>query len=388
MFLRLALLGGTFLSIAIAQSWSFGIAGGGSLTDGVYNIVTPGPVPERSFSSSKDYLAGLTVEHPLPAGLSAEADVLYRELHQTTEGLEASGPNSVSPSPVVTWEFPVLAKYRFRASKLDPFIEAGPTFRTTGNFNGVFPSHYGVTAGVGIATHWGAFDFAPVIRYTRWEPDVMQSGAQSKQDQVELLLGISRRTRWGSSASGSRFSMGLAVGTNLVSDYPMMSGPTTINQIIPNPGGQGFTIQPVPATGNQSGSNSAIAGLAAEFGLPWMLYGEIDGLHHPLCRTDHTVSSTGFVYNSSGCGTSWEIPFLAKYKFGSGRMKLLLEAGPSVRTPSEIGVYGITAGAGLEIRTGVLKIAPCVRFTRWAPVNAGVSPVTRNAVELVTEFLL
>src|SRR5580704_16001026 len=113
MFLRGVFVGFTLLAPAFGQSWSFGIAGGGSLTDGVYNIITPGTTPERSFSSSKDYLAGLSIEHPLPAGFSVEADVLYRELHQTTEGLEASGPNSVSPSPVVTWEFPVLAKYRF-----------------------------------------------------------------------------------------------------------------------------------------------------------------------------------------------------------------------------------------------------------------------------------
>jgi hypothetical protein len=380
-------LGAAFAAVAAGQGWSFGIAGGGSLTDGVYNIVSgpAGTFQERSFSSSKDYLAGLTIEHSLPAGFSVEADVLYRELHQTTEGLEASGPNSVSPSPVVTWEFPVLGKYRFHWSRFDPFIEAGPSLRTTGNFNGVFPSHFGVTAGVGVVAHAGAFDFAPTIRYTRWERDVMVYSGESKQDQVELLLGISRRTEWGSRGSGSRFSMGVAAGTSLLGDYPTLHGAPTTSLVISPPQG----LETVPATLNQSGSASAIAGLATEFGLPWSLSGEIDGLHHPLCRTDHTiVTGTGYSYNSSGCGTSWEVPFLAKYKFGSGRTKLLLEAGPSLRTPGMIGAYGVTAGAGVEIRAGVLRIAPCVRFTHWAPANTGVDPVTRNQVELVTEFLL
>ena len=54
-----------------------------------------------------------------------------------------------SPSPVITWEFPALAKYRFRWRSWSPFLEAGPSFRTAGNLNGSNPSHYGIAAGAG-----------------------------------------------------------------------------------------------------------------------------------------------------------------------------------------------------------------------------------------------
>jgi hypothetical protein len=169
---------------------------------------------------------------------------------------------------VVTWEFPVLGKYRLHwarldASKFEPFVEVGPSFRSTGNLN-ANPSHYGVAAGVGVDTYWKGFDIAPVLRYTRWAHDPNEYGAaESKSDQLELLVAISWRPHTNSSASGlarsstgllpgSRFSMRLITGTNLVGDYPINSGPTTANQLVPVPGG-GYTSQQIPATRYQSG---------------------------------------------------------------------------------------------------------------------------------------
>jgi hypothetical protein len=46
-----------------------------------------------------------------------------------------------------------------------------------------------------------------------------------------------------------------------------------------------------------------------------------------------------------------------------------VEAGPSFRLLQDVygaALYGVTAGAGAETRLGRLKIAPGVRFTRWA----------------------
>ena len=381
MLLRGFLLQLAFLAAASAQSWSFGLAGGGSLTDAFQRIEE---FHQLEYSQSKDYIAGVTVERRLGSGFSVEADALFRELHLTDAFVEPDGTlNSVSPAPVVTWEFPVLGKYRFRGGRFQPFVEAGPSFRTTGNLN-AYPSHYGVSAGVGVAVPFGNFEFAPVIRYTHWVPDY--NGTKTNADQLELLASISRRTHWGE--QGSRFAMGLAVGTNLVSDYPVFSGRASTGlAAIPAPGG-GLTIETVPATVDQSGSNSVIAGLAAEFGLPWRLDSEIDGLHHPMCVTDHKVLSTGASGTFSGCGPAWEIPLLVKRKFGAQTVRPLVEAGPSFRTPVSIGGYGVTAGVGAEIRAGALRIAPVVRFTRWAPAKAGYAPVGRNSVELVTEFLL
>lgn len=125
-------------------------------------------VAERSFESADKVALGL-VELHLPLHWSVEVDGLYRTLHFTTAGVEPNGTlNSVSPSPIVTWEFPVLVKYRFQFPKVKPFVEAGPSFRTAGNLNGTEPSHRGVTGGFGVEMHSHGLAIAPVLRYTHW----------------------------------------------------------------------------------------------------------------------------------------------------------------------------------------------------------------------------
>ena len=82
-------------------------------------------------------------------------------------------------------EFPILAKYRFQWSKVNPFAELGPSFRTTGNLNGTNPSHYGFSAGVGLEMHLRSLNVAPTLRYTRWAGDGVASfRPNSNPDQV------------------------------------------------------------------------------------------------------------------------------------------------------------------------------------------------------------
>ena len=69
---------------------------------------------------------------------------------------------------MLTWEFPLLAKYRFPTRRLQPLIELGPSFRATGNLNDADPSHFGITAGAGIETSLSRLKIAPVVRFTRW----------------------------------------------------------------------------------------------------------------------------------------------------------------------------------------------------------------------------
>lgn len=76
----------------------------------------------------------------------------------------------MSPFRVETFEFPVLAKYRFGVGKLRLFAEAGPSFRAAGNLN-FYPSHYGASAGVGVEMPWRRLNIALALRYTRWAPD-------------------------------------------------------------------------------------------------------------------------------------------------------------------------------------------------------------------------
>jgi hypothetical protein len=68
---------------------------------------------------------------------------------------------------------------------------------------------------------------------------------------------------------------------------------------------------------------------------------------------------------------TWEFPFLMKYKVNRPRVSPFAELGPSLSaiahvTPRDHSHYGITGGAGVQARLSRLKIAPAIRYTRWA----------------------
>src|SRR5215471_14635927 len=119
---------------AFAQPISFGVVGGASLTGDFQNksIVLDNGNALLAYSTPKRWIAGGKAEARLPFHLSFEVDALYHELEFTQAGLEKSNGtlNSVSPAPVVTWEFPVLLKYQFHFPLVKPFMDAGPAFRS------------------------------------------------------------------------------------------------------------------------------------------------------------------------------------------------------------------------------------------------------------------
>ena len=182
--------------------FSFGVIGGAALTDAFGHestgfIIGPNggiqPLRSRSYSTLKDYAIGPLVEVGLPwRGLSVEIDALYRPMNLTMAGVGPDGSlNSISPATVVTWELPALAKYRFGSGSVKPFIEAGPSFRVSGNLNDASPSTYGSTAGLGVETHLGKLRIGPVVRYIHWAADSDHAGSRTKRNQVELLVGLS-----------------------------------------------------------------------------------------------------------------------------------------------------------------------------------------------------
>jgi hypothetical protein len=182
-------------SVALAQHFSVGIVGGVPLTDGLSDVsqAETGLVT-RTFSDSKLYIVGAMVEVRLPLGIAIEADGLYRPINSAMDVQVIPGPVYHYSENVATWEFPILGKYRFTfLPVLKPFVEAGPSFRTTGSGLS-WVSGKGVTAGVGVEIKVLKLRISPEIRYTRWGADAVPRAylaPPSKQDQAEFLVGFS-----------------------------------------------------------------------------------------------------------------------------------------------------------------------------------------------------
>jgi hypothetical protein len=145
------------------------------------------------FSGVKErigYLAGASGQLELRQGLALDVDAVYKPLHNSYGG-------GAGGFTVLSWDFPVLAKYHLAKLGRGPFLEAGPSFRAAGNLNGYNPSHFGVTAGGGGETRKGAVLLSTALRYTRWAKDGAPNYYQGYRDYsrtnvnaVELILGV------------------------------------------------------------------------------------------------------------------------------------------------------------------------------------------------------
>jgi hypothetical protein len=384
MLLRWGIL--SFLIVTCrAQNLSVGFAGGGAATNAFETVNAGVPETFTSYSQAKDYVVGLMLEYRLGGNLSVEGDALYRELHLTVAFVQPTGIlYAVSPSPVVTWELPLMVKYRFHWAKADPFLEAGPALRPTTNLN-ANPSHYGVAAGIGVAARWKQFEIAPMLRYTRWVHDrPLGNSAESGSDQLELLIGVSGHPTSAWHPLSQRIALGLIGGTTLFHDVPTRSSAFVDSQA---PAGT------ESGTTYVSGRDALLLGPALEAPLLKNFFLEVDGFHHSIEVSRRTVLNSGEVIDSfSGAeGLTWEFPVLGKYKFATGGVKPFVEGGPSFRLLAEnSSVCGITGGAGLEVRWKSLRIAPSLRFTHWGPqgYHTPSTEVIVNQVEFLTSFLL
>lgn len=294
---------------------------------------------------------------------------MFRKLHMTNEVIRANGTrDSVGPAPVITWQFPVLAKYRLVAKKWTPFLEAGPSFRTAGNLNGTNPSHVGATAGLGVETKWGPLKFAPVVRYTRWKRDNPREFEQTASNQVEFLLNVSATAQDAWHPMGKHASIGVMFGTTITGDFPS----TTFPFLLVEPPGS-------VVSHHSSGPRRLIVGPVVEFHLPRRLSVEIDALYRPVSMRSTISSTTGFTGFVPGAGVvpstftysyvTWEFPVLVKQKFALGKTAPFIGVGPSFRRQQALSFsspYGAVAGAGVEIPWGPLRVSPAVRYTRWA----------------------
>jgi len=163
------------------------------------------------FSHPKRYIFGVTGELRLPFGLAIEVDALYRRM--TYDATVVVGGNTVILNTAAnTWEFPLLAKYRFGKHIARPFVDAGVAWNTlhgltqsvrsavTGGTlspiisNPTETTTTGFVMGAGLDIKALLIHIQPEVRYTRWGAKNFfdPSGIlNSNQSQAEFLLGIS-----------------------------------------------------------------------------------------------------------------------------------------------------------------------------------------------------
>ena len=183
---------------ACAQPLSFGIVGGEGLTQDFqnFNILPNGPFSGYTsvgVSTPQRWIAGATIEARLPLHLSVEADGLYHILRfrQGNQSGQAP-PHLFQYQHSVTWELPVLLKYRFNLPLVKPFIDAGPAFRYSYSLSYTNPSNHGFAAGLGVDFHLWKLKISPQFRYLRWARDqnVPKFALTTVTDQVEFLTAI------------------------------------------------------------------------------------------------------------------------------------------------------------------------------------------------------
>ncbi len=168
-----------FSAAASAQPFGAGLKLGTSLTDAV------SAVQGYPASSSRPLIVGPYVEVRLPLGFAVEADALYES---------SALPSAISGGS--SWNFPVLAKYRFAKGPVRPYVEGGPSFSHLSDIAEIpalnHRSNFGITLGAGIEVKLLFLRVAPELRYTGWALTSIESPGQfqSNRNQATFTVGI------------------------------------------------------------------------------------------------------------------------------------------------------------------------------------------------------
>jgi opacity protein-like surface antigen len=208
----LCLLTLTAASVFAAGPIGIGLKGGIPFND-FTNAVSSGQF--NYTSTTQRYIVGPMFELRLPGGFGIEADALYRRFHYGSVGNLVDVLVTTNTSSGA-WEFPIVAKYKFKAPIARPYIEGGiawdtlqglkqdvvrtvvPT-KTTTTTSTSSPAELqkstttGFVLGVGLDVKALFIHLSPEIRYTRWgAKHFIDPGGllNSNQNQGEFLVGI------------------------------------------------------------------------------------------------------------------------------------------------------------------------------------------------------
>jgi opacity protein-like surface antigen len=201
-----------FLSAAAAlsQPFSFGVKGGLPMTDFIDAVGAP-PVFLASTTTNR-YIVGPTAELRLPFGFGVEVDALYRHFsYASTISLIANF--EAANTTTGAWEFPLLAKYRFKGKLIRPYVAAGVSWDRLSGLTTTVKSivnnitttsttsspaalnkdtTIGYVLGAGVDIKALLIHVSPEVRFTRWgAKHFIESGSlSSTQNQAEFLVGI------------------------------------------------------------------------------------------------------------------------------------------------------------------------------------------------------
>ena len=167
-----------FAAIVSAQPFGAGLKLGTTLTDAV-SFKLPG-------GSNHNFVVGPYVELKLPAGFALEAEALYES------GLFSSVATGGS-----TWQFPVMAKYKFGNGLVRPYAEGGIAFSHITDLANIpelnHRSNFGIVLGGGLEIHALFLRITPEVRYNGWALQNIQSPLglfQSNRNQAAFLVGF------------------------------------------------------------------------------------------------------------------------------------------------------------------------------------------------------
>lgn len=187
--------------------------------------------------------------------------------------------------------------------------------------------------------------------------------------------------------SGSIFAQHLDFGF----DFGVKGGvPFTDILSIPN------VVSQIPAGVNQIASspvttleksNNYLIGPVAELRIPFGFAFEVDGIYHAgeYHLTTNDITTT---LNAS----SWEIPYLAKFRFPIPLLKPFISAGGAYRSFTDLPNNLVTPthnafvlAGGLELRISRLRLSGEARWLHWnsPPNNSNVARLDQNQGELL-----
>jgi hypothetical protein len=198
---------------ASAQPFSIGVKGGMPMTDFV-DVVRAQNI--NASTTTNRYILGVTGEARLPFGLGVEVDVLYRHFrYNSSSGVGNLTSNITNIDTTAgAWEFPILAKYRFKGKFVRPFVDGGVAWdklsgltQTVKNVVATVSQSTttssppelansttrGYVLGAGLDLKLLLIHISPEVRLTRWGAKhfIDTTGiVNSKQNQAEFLVGI------------------------------------------------------------------------------------------------------------------------------------------------------------------------------------------------------